>query len=584
MATATVQSATDELLEALISGRNKLEENSTVVRQIRDDQEAARKAAVTAEALSGTAGPDGTRKVLSALKVEQDAELLKQQQNNEYSSKLGINLAGNAKVATELAVDLNDSAIQSTRDAKIVRDKLGVRFLDSPIDWVMAQATVAGDVERANASRARVATAADALLKTNAAAQSQAVTNNNNKITLSGTVIADNLAAAQAAIDSRVQTHNFNLLGAGAGTVKLLMEADADRIKLLTTTQTAVINSGEWGIHQKQLALQTKNIESEIELRRLNIDATKMNAEGGKQIAETMVKGAWETEHIKLDPAMFTTAKLMHMFSAKDDKAVRWFNAGVNYEANGFPVVGATVADAIGNVMEFRGPGQPAAKTIIELLKSKVQVVSTVSPEKLPTLGLTGLNQAKKDEVHRGAAKLALNAAAEMHLDVSTPGNIYAFPPMDTIMADEGKYFKAVQTTPFFQKVLAPQYAAGGLVETNPDLLFQRGIAAVKAGIITGNEFDAGFSTLAQSMQTYNNGTTYYQGYGLTPQAGVNTRLTTGVLGGKESYNIAKQVDVTKARLKAALVQLNPGRYLQAPIDYTGEVLENYGLSGGSKK
>lgn len=561
MAGNNIQDLTDEVLRAVTTHNKQLAASSDVVMSINNQQEAERLIMVEAAKGGGMgfATGDGTRQSLAAIEQRKRADLLAQEQTLKAATAVGANMADAGELVTARLATLSRSVDQTTKDTQVVRDKLETRFLDAPVDWVLNQFTIGGDIKRAEASRAQVASQAAGILNINQSLQTTAVTNNNNKRVITEATIAADMEANAKYLAAQAAERNHGLLGTGLGTIEALTRMSAQQVDNLSKAQSAAIGSEQYKMAQKQFELQTKNINSEIDARDWKMSIEKADRSALEELGQSIRDGAKVSENIDLNPKMFSTPKLMQLLYAKYPDTLRWLQAGIKYQANGHVVLGdGTVAGAVKDVMDFKGPGQPAAAPIIDLYKKTVRQVSMTPAT---DLAAHGVNPAKKEDVYRFAGSLAAKAAGSMGKDISFgpdgyAGNIYAPPPLATVAADDGKWFAAIKASPLWQQVIEPQFKAGGLVENNPRVLVASGIAAVKAGKITSNDFDTGMATYFQSMKIYNNGTKFYQGYGLPSQDGFPTTIATGLLGGDEVYDFTKQMDITRMRLKFGLGSL----------------------------
>lgn len=549
----SVQSTTEELLTALgLANKQIATKYAPVIEDVHKQQEADRLKAAAAEEAAGFTGADGTRRSLEAILQEKRESQVAQDNTITAAVAAGADPRANATATTERMAKLGKDVDRSINDTSLVRDKLETRFLDHPLNWIANQFTLGGDIERANASRQAVATEAAGILSLNQAVQAEAVKNNQIKKTITDGTIAADMKANAAFLTGKAAEKDFALLGQGTATIMAGATMTAHQIDNLAKAQSATINSGQFALAQKQAARMEENMRSEIAARNLDMEIKQGNLDAAKEVAATIVIGAKSGDNVILDPKMFSTQKLAMMYANGHVDAKRWFEQGIKFQAYDHPVLGSTPADVAGAVMELKGKGQPAAAPILELYKKSVKDISLMPATELMA---SGINPAKKEDIHRGAGIKVALVAGEMAKNIEFTsdgynGNIYAPPSLDVVTADNGKWFAATTNTALWQKVLGPQIKVGGLSENNPKVLVARGLEGVKAGLITPAEFDSGIATYARQMQWYNNGTRFYQGYGLPPQAGFPTTIDSGVMGGGEIYDLAKDTDVTRMRLK----------------------------------
>jgi len=194
-----------------------------------------------------------------------------------------------------------------------------------------------------------------------------------------------------------------------------------------------------------------------------------------------------------------------------------WYSSGkMNQATNGVvrsiapnPAQAGVVLDQA-QISYPDGDPRQAVQNVIRQGREAYRATALGKAETKPEAILQGTNKEIAEIVKRDAALIKEGDAS----------NIYAPLPFASITESQ-----AVQGTEFYQKVLAPQKAAGS-IDVTPKQIFQQAQAAVKSGILTIDQAAEGVQTYFKAAVVQNNNARNYAGFGIPVQKTFRTQVT----------------------------------------------------------
>jgi len=247
-------------IEDIVSGAGQL---------IADSKEASRKLQANAEAQSaGMARVAGIYETVASdmaviKATEQAAQLKVQQKNASIAVSAGIDMNASADRLTELHTKLrktNDDTLRSVDEAKTLANK---RFLDSPVDYLIAQFRLPGVEEEVKANAQASQTTLAVLNAENNALQESVQTTEKLKesVTATSAAAATRVAAAQALVNSEqatIDSRKYNSEG-----IRLAQDATKDQLNAQYTVFNAQKSEQQAIMAQKSFELQTEKFNWE---------------------------------------------------------------------------------------------------------------------------------------------------------------------------------------------------------------------------------------------------------------------------------------------------------------------------------
>ena len=410
---------------------------------------------------------------------------------------------------------------ETFNQARGVQDKIieknSVGFFDNPVKYLMNQATVGGDVELYNALAMKGNTALSAMQEINQTVVSSAAAQRS----IAESVTRDSIKAAldAQAIGAKIQ---------GLELQQKNLSYDMDSIKLLMSnndrTLQRAMQMNQVQVQQQQLAISAGHLrlaQSEAAERakdRATKLAEKKEGEQGWVEATRIYNIGAGIQGFAAQTPDQLKASIAYQGDVGRKKFEQFYSAGLVAAGTGAKVIGgATVGDSALTIMKNNSPLNAGMQPTKDFL-------SQIWQKSLSSIAATG-GKPTEAGVVAAVNSLVDKQLKVMAADVSKDPygkNIYQAPDLKTMMT-----LPSVANSKFGQVVITPQIAGGGL-QTNPEVLIDAGISAVRAGTMTVQEFTAGFTNFFNEAKQFNNATKNFKAVNLPLQSTYNTSVYTG--------------------------------------------------------
>ncbi len=460
--------------------------------------------------LATTNAQDKYLEVLTA----QQGELAAQQRNALSMGQLKVD-----EIMAQLAPRL--SATYETlqkQDAEITR-KENISFWDNPFEFIAAQSTLDQDINTRNQTAANLNNDANMIKTVNDLAQESAATTLANKQTLTQASIEATARLASSAFKDKALDAKIT-----AGAV------DLNKIDMLAKINDRqldnIIKGRQVLISEEQLGMQRASFAAEQNERKIRLaEFQKAKAKEGKEeeadlkMVEIYNIGARTLGKRPLQNV--EEFKLMTRTPASKAMAEQLLDVGYQQMENKNPRIGATPADSANLLYSINGRLAPTQKKLETLLGSAVTQIKSGK--------VAGTGGQPLDLKNPVAVKDAMNRQVEATVKsfkrnvMEGKDNIYAPPSINSVV----ETIPVIKNDPFFKKVIAPELAALGTKELDPQYLLQRAAKAVLNKEVTYVQALAGVDKLIQGAVETNNATVNYESVGLPMQDSLRTKIVT---------------------------------------------------------
>lgn len=518
----------DDLLRAVGLINKDLMDRSSEVKLLQEEQKR-----LVADRL------EATKKQNENTLIVKQAEQLSQQKAAQNTAKfaeaLGTNMDASTEIMTQLASEWRAATIDSVNKRKQLAKDLDTKFLDNPIDWVIAQVGMENTIKQAEYASARRTDVGNSLQQAQALTQSVAQTNNAISKVKSDVALTAELEATKSMLDGDLLDQQIKAAGINRQGILDLNNMDAQRLSGLHTQQSMIVQREQLAMARETFGLQKQQLKLSIEE---HLDRAKKNqaAEADKALmVETIKYGAGVLGH---DLTNVPASKIELMM--KNLPEVReYLRIGLTSKSIDHPVISDQAGESGKIIIDSNAPLLGIQKPIKDLLVSQFSEAARNPQAKVNGKQL-GHDITKIDQVVNAATALSVSTAVNMQGEIKLGDgtNIYKPQPLPEII----KASAAARDSALVQKVLAPQVAAGGLQEFQPQQIVSMIKTAIKNKVITHEEGIAGGLALFQTAVTLNNRTMNYAGFGLPIQEGYKTRMQ-HILGTQEIVNMANAIE-----------------------------------------
>lgn len=496
-----------------------------------------------ADAIAAAAQQSGTDKAAIVQQAKQ-GELDAQTATRAVAASYGGNPDDVSFIMDKLGQQVLES--QQARSAALatIQQKNSVSILDDPLTWLTNKLTINDDINKYNSADAEYEDAVKGIQNINTlnttTAQGQLA------IAKTQTVATVAAAADQAKQDANIEVAKSKLQGLlyNAQGLEKTLTLGQNQLNNAMDAQRAVIASGQLANAQAGLALQRQEFGLRSQMWQESL-AQKAKADAtDAQMVNWYNQGAAALGQKPID-----SNKILAMAKAGgsvSQTVQALIVSGMQSDSMGKSIIAPTPGQAAMVMLHSNSPlatVNPAVKPVVDLLDNTMRGVQN------PTLAAQlGVDKNKPDTIVS-----AVNSQLKPVLDrmssnirVDDTSNIYQAPDMVTL----GKS-AAVQQTVFYQKVLQPLIAAGGLNTTNPNQIMSFASDAMNKGTISMNDAVNGISTLFNAAAAINNQTKDYTRFGLPPQSLYRTQIDyTSTFGGSSVVDLTNKAAVTNAFAK----------------------------------
>lgn len=527
---------TADMMAAVGLRNDEIKKRSSEVAAI-GEQQAATEADILAQ--QGKMGENSqivlAAKELSALDV--------QNKTLAQANALHINPGG----SSELLDQISNEWVASMQDGIAKRAKLKadleINPLEHPIDYVVAQIKMENTVKQAEVANARAGSAQRDM------AQIQGLTQNLPgqmaalAQTTSSAVVQAKLEGAGAAIQVQLDKTKLDNAGSQVQRITALNTMGQQELSNLGTAITVKFQQhsqenqdAHLKLAQQSAALQDKQFKILQEQRVEQINQKKIDRADLDDMVGLVKRGA---AGMGIDIKNLPDARIVQMIQNKSADVADYWKAGLASESAGTPIISLDPGKSAMMVVKHNAPLRTEQKPIATLLRGGWEEAqnATFAAQN------GGYNTKDVEGVSGGARASIVKKTAAMQADINPAdgSNIYSAPPLPTVLG-----YKGVQETTWYKNVMAPQMAAGGLKEFNPDQLLSMTAQAVKSGKVSYNDAMDGLKNTFTAAVAVNNATKNYEGFGLTPQGSFNTRIPDST-GSPRKYNLLTPQDLTRA-------------------------------------
>lgn len=548
---ADIDEQTRQLLEAVQARTDKTAEGSATVRTLQEQFNAAADDVETAT-LKGPVGPNGGgityngRNVISteALKVQQTEQKIAESRTLEALTAAGVNPDVNADQVTKRLADLNQFATLAVQKQKDVIANVNSKFLDDPVQYIVNQFKLDGQIREADQAAKGMKTQAEAIKLLNEEATGAAAMAQTAKKTVTDASITADLDAAAASSVARAAQHRQATIGQNLDFVKTQDHLSLSQIQNLAAGVEASVKSGNFALQREQFALHKKQVAQAMDIALKDSEDREENRAIQRTTVEMVQKGL-EGMGFKGAEQLFPPAKIMAMLQSKVPLALAGLQNGFSMAATGNTQYGEAPADAVRTVVTTRAPGLPEQHLMIQGVQAAYAKAKNLTLKEQTDLGV----EIKTPEgVFTAAGKILQKKVEDWTaaIDPMDNSNPFRIKSLATIISHP-----KLAENEFINKVVRKNVDLGG---TTPDFnqLFRLGNAAIKAKEVSAESVDVALASIAAIGVNNNNKFTQFVGFGIKPQTSynVNLQMGPGVFGTvQEIHDVKNVTEVTRVRM-----------------------------------
>lgn len=473
------------------------------------------------------------------------------------ANALGTNLKSNTQIVTQLAADAQSAYERKASALNDIEAKKNISFLDHPIDYIVAQFTMEGDVARHNAANAQMQQAQDRLQAINTLTQQTVITQNaiSEPLTAAAVEAATRSAAAEATIKAR-QSQIEGLMYGTKG-VEFALNASKDTLAMAFQAKQAQNSDAQLDLSRQGLDLQKK----EFKERQYEFDQRRADRQEQQAVAQSVVdtinlgrKALLGTNATPMDDV--TGKMVMATLKGKgtlSNELQKYYDAGEHTRITGSVSIGTTPAQAAETLQTVPVQLNPTQGPIKNLLSQAAQDTSTAlknvdMPGKNSNPVFVGMDRKDKSTINaafNGRAQQLLNEASK----VVKPGdgdNPYQIGSINQLANSS----PTIQALPVYQKVLAPMVKSGVLLN-DPKMILSAVGDAVANKTITHKEA-LELTTIYHVGVSANLAMRNFTGFGLVPRNSYNAQVetNTGAFQNLEVIDMTQPDAVSRALMK----------------------------------
>lgn len=482
-------------------------------------------------------------KEIGALELQNKKQQFSQSLNNGEGFE-----AFNARLTQQLVEAVN----QRNTAAEIVRQKESVGLFDDPLGFLFNQLTIDDDYAALKGADQKVQAASSGLQAINAQMQHTSQTFNEYAITRTA-----------AATDSKIAAFEQELKAKGLGARIQALQTNAHGIEAVFRMNEQQLDAA-FKLHQIAVADENRaEARDDRTLRKMMLQEKLQelqDKEEGKQFKVQAIRYALEREGTptEIAAAQVNTGNVDRLLT----DAVTKKRYGTLYELgtdalanNGVVRYGNSPTEVLMTMQSLKlQPRNEVQKTLVDL---------AFNADKAAAM------QAGKDMNARVASSSELYVktlkAKQSAIDPKDGSNPYQAPPLSVLAQSE-----AVKNSALYQKVFAPQIAAGVQDTNDATQITNQAIAAAKAGTITFAELDYGLKNFYSAAVRLNSEQNQYEKFGAPDQIAFRAKLP---IAGPNTAGLSSIVDLTndEARKMYLLRRLTMSKLTSGSINWGGE-------------
>ena len=433
-------------------------------------------------------------------------------QNKKAALYNSIGKEGFSQFANQLTGQLTAAIEQRNALAQQIQQKESVGFFDNPIEFIFNQMELDDDYANLKGIEVSANSAALGLQQLNVSMQGTAATEREYAVTKNEAAIQSKLNAMKAEIDIKVAGATIDAHKTNAQRIESLMRADAHVMQDMVISYNLQERDEQMQLAKKNVDEMDQEKELRIAERKLRLDQfqqlTLSRDSQAKLIQNAMVLSGVPSEVAVREVSAASVESLLKQPGAVGKRYQLYLEMGAAKELEGSLVYGDTALEAASNI-RFLGipPKTEVQKQVLSIVDQAQQSPALIA--------FTD----KKEKV-RQAEKIAQDTMGK-YRDVIKSGdasNPYTAPAFSVIAAQD-----TVRNSPWFAQVILPSQVQS----TDPKLIVEHTVAAVKSGKITLEQAAAGITAFYTTAVDYNNAQNNYPAFGFQKQVSYKTLLQT---------------------------------------------------------
>lgn len=495
--------------------------------------------------------------------AEQAAKLRVQARTQEAAVRFGIDPERGADFLLDQVDALRQGMVKTQEGILKVRQKEDSSLFDDPVQWVKDLVTLPAARREVQRSVADTQMAANNIQATNAALKHVA----DNSATIDATITTASADAATSnaavaaqveAIKARSQAIKFNSDNALAA-----MEMDKARLNLQYNLVNANQQAKYFDLQLKKWDQDQKEWSWKVAQKEAEVSAKLEGKSVDDYMLETINIGRAATG---LEPisgtAILATKKVLA--SGGTEELNRYWQIGERTRNTGIPSIGISPSDAADNVKNLPFNPPPGPMKVLDIIRQAEDAANknkTLDP---------------RDKNARAAFinDFTIQAVKQQYLaNKNDPTNMFN-------VGELKNYFEiaSVASLPIVQKVLKDA-AAAGITLDDPKKVTALGVAAVKRGTITSQEFQ-GLADVYQRANLINLQSLNLKGYGLpVPENGMSYRVKLSTFG--DTVDMTNSTDLGRYMMNELSGAITSGRLTgRSGVPLTGS--KGWGIDPGS--
>jgi hypothetical protein len=438
--------------------------------------------------------------------VTQTAELGKleaQKKKTEFYEAIGMGGAGAAKISNQLAERYTQSLRDSLELSSSIKQRESVGLLDNPLEYLWNQIILPDERNALNAAVTDAKVASDGLSKINEMAQSTAQTENAFAQTTSLAAAEQQAKAVRAATELRAKSLELQATQAQAHNVVAVANANSQQLQ----TISQVISARNQATHTA-LAIESAGRE------RARFQEWQQDKAETEAYAADMLKYVNAGARIAGRPE-WESSKILATIKGKAAPGVAQevqalAELGYVNASTGLSQLGQTPSQALAAAAQIKVP-----------VTSQVDELRGIAGARLKAMEGT-LDTKNRAVVEAEFNKQVRIASLEKQngIDPKDATNPYLI-PSTKVMAE----LVGVKQTKLFQEVLAVEVGAGKLDTTDPAILINKGLEAVKSGKMTLGQLSQDLVTYYSAGSAYNSVKGQFNRFGIPEQVGYKAKI-----------------------------------------------------------
>jgi hypothetical protein len=484
----------------------------------------------------------------TVIAAEQAGQLQSQAARLKAGAAFGADLNQQGERISELAMIQNQTQEARLALSQSIAAKQSVSFLDNPLEYVVNQFTVGGDISKFNA----LADVEDTVTKNieDITRLSSAVAQNQKNFEVTVTQASADakaqealLNAEQQATATRIVGQNYNLAA-----LKATMDASKEQMGIRFSVNQA-LNA------QESQRLQMANHELAVQEAKYRKEDREEKKQTDGYLASRIIKG-YQVFYGDKAADMITPGDVKQMVTLMKSgtpagqEATRAFMAGESNKVAGSP---AQVIDMIGRGLPIQfTPAQTSVKGVFEKAVAEVR-----------NRGMLPKDDAERQQIMNLEVNKILSKMSK-EVKAGDGENIFQIPDVKLVMQDS-----AVASTPFVQKILSTSQVD----VNNPKMVYNEALRGVKEGKLTVDQAVEGVLSVYQKGVALNIDSKNLPRLGIAPSTkdlklnDYNTPIETSpgaLFGGSKTVNLTDRTAVTRAMLETLRLTYTPKGLVQS--------------------